>query len=88
MLKKKNSSSAIKNNFNNKFFDFSKIGVVSRNICKQGKQLRGWNFFQKKKRQGSFIRDHRMEFFAKTAAYSLFFQKKLMKDDRKGSKYH
>ena len=52
MLKKKNSSSAIKNNFNNKLFDFSKIGVVSRNICKQGKQLRGWNFFPKKKKKG------------------------------------
>lgn len=74
-----------------KFFDFSKIGVVSRNNCKQGKQLGVWErleFFSKKKRQGSFIQDHRMNFFVKTAAYSLFFQKHLMIDDRKGSKYH
>lgn len=75
-----------------KFFDSSKIGVVSRNKCKQGKQLRGWErlgfFSKKKKRHGSFIQDHRMDFFVKTAAYSLFFQKHLMTDDRKGSKYH
>lgn len=76
MLKKKNSSSAIKNNFNNTFFDFSKIGVVSRNICKQGKQLRGWNFFPKKKKdRGPLFGTIEWNFLRKQQLIAYFFKK-------------